>query len=65
MQQYEREFTMSFTTDMGDHKITTTSALNADDVTLKLGRFARLHRRHQAVVRTWRGARCVSDKPPR
>lgn len=66
MQSYELEITMSFTTDMGDHKITTTSALDVDDVSLRLGTFARLRRVHldatQAVVRTRRRAQAVRDK---
>jgi len=46
MQQPRVEILLTFTTDMGDHKVITSSSLDIDDVTMKLGTYARLRHGH-------------------
>jgi hypothetical protein len=46
MQQPRVEITLTFTSDKGDHKITTSSALDIEDVSVTLGTYARIRHRH-------------------
>jgi hypothetical protein len=58
MQQPRIEIWLTLTTNIGDHKVITTSSLDIDDVPMKLGTYARLRRGHlmaaQAAATTGR-----------